>query len=394
VVHPAARPEKPSPDSAEVERTAGPDPSSPTQDEWGDWHWQLRHRVRTAAELASRLQLTAAERADAEAVERAGFPICVTPYVLSLCNQRDPACPIRRQVVPHGLELSAFPGDRDDPLGEQAHELAPGLIRRYPDRALLLATDQCAVHCRFCTRRRLVGRCRQLGSRVWWERALDRLRCHPDVRDVIVSGGDPLLLGTRRLVRLVAGLRTVSSVETIRLATRVPTTLPQRITEELLAALRPYHPLWVMTHFNHPLELTAAARRGCRRLAEGGFPLLNQTVLLRGVNDDADVLRELFRALVAERVHPYYLHQTDPAAGTGHLRTPIATGLRIMAELQGRLSGIALPKLIVDTPGGHGKVPIQPEYICRREDGVTWLKTPWGEEVAYEDPPSSSHGGG
>jgi lysine 2,3-aminomutase len=217
--------------------------------------------------------------------------------------------------------------------------------------------------------------------------AIDRLRQHPEVRDVIVSGGDPLLLGTGRLVRLVAGLRTVSSVETIRLATRVPATLPQRITDELVTALRPHHPLWVMTHFNHPRELTAEARGACRRLVQGGFPLLNQTVLLRGVNDETDVLRRLFRALVAERVHPYYLHQADPAAGTGHLRTPISTGLRILAELQGRLSGIALPKLIVDTPGGHGKVPIQPDYICRREDGVTWLRTPWGEEVAYRDPP-------
>ncbi len=371
-----------------------PGQRAPTQSEWDDWHWQLRHRIRTAAELASRLELTAAERTGAEAAEQTGLAICVTPYTLSLCDARDAGCPIRRQVVPHGLELNASPGDRDDPLGEQTHELAPGLIRRYPDRALLLATDQCAVHCRFCTRRRLVGNCRQLGSRAWLGRTLDELRRHPEVRDVIVSGGDPLLFGTGRLVRLLAGLRTVSSVETIRLATRLPATLPQRITAELVAALQPYHPLWVMTHFNHPLELTAAARRACRRLAESGFPLLNQTVLLRGVNDDADVLRRLFRALVAERVHPYYLHQTDLAVGTGHLRTPIATGLRIMAELQGRLSGIALPKLIVDTPGGHGKVPIQPDYICRRDGGVTWLKTPWGAEVAYEDPPSSEAGGG
>jgi len=367
---------------------------SPTQAEWDDWHWQLRHRVRTAAELARRLDLTPAERAGADAAERAGFSICITPYVLSLCHRADAACPIRRQVVPHRLELSASPGDRDDPLGEQEHELTPGLVCRYPDRALLLATDQCAVHCRFCTRRRLVGNCHELGSRTWLDRALESLRRRPQVRDVIVSGGDPLLLGTRRLVRLVASLRAVSSVETIRLATRVLAALPQRITDELVTALRPYHPLWLMTHFNHPAELTASARLACRRLADSGFPLLNQTVLLRGVNDAPDVLQRLFRSLVAERVHPYYLHQMDPATGTGHLRTPIATGLGIMAQLQGRLSGIALPKLIVDTPGGHGKVPIQPEYICRRDGGVTWLRTPWGEEVAYEDPPSSEAGGG
>jgi lysine 2,3-aminomutase len=210
---------------------------------------------------------------------------------------------------------------------------------------------------------------------------------HPEVRDVIVSGGDPLVMSTDRLARVVARLRLIPSVETIRLATRTPVTLPSRITGELVEALRVYHPIWVMTHFNHPKELTVRAREACLRLVDAGFPVMNQTVLLRGVNDDKDTLEALFRGLVRWRVRPYYLLQADPVRGTGHLRTPIETGLRLMEALQGRLSGIALPKLIVDTPGGLGKVPISPDYVVRRSPGKTVLRTFRGVEVAYVDPP-------
>jgi lysine 2,3-aminomutase len=213
------------------------------------------------------------------------------------------------------------------------------------------------------------------------------LEAHPEVRDVIVSGGDPLTLSTDRIARLLARVRRVPTVETIRLATRVPVTLPQRVTAELVRALRPYHPLWVMTHFNHPKELTKAAARACLRLVDAGFPVMNQTVLLRGVNDSAPVLEELFRGLIRLRVRPYYLLQADPVAGTGHLRTPIAMGLAIMEQLQGRLTGIALPKLIVDTPGGMGKVPVGPEYIVERGEGRTVLRTHRGARVTYLDPP-------
>lgn len=216
--------------------------------------------------------------------------------------------------------------------------------------------------------------------------AVEYLRAHPEVKDVIVSGGDPLTSSTARLTRLIAELRSIESVETIRLATRVPVTLPQRIDAELLEALRPYHPLWVMTHFNHPRELHEDARAACRRLADAGFPVMNQSVLLRGVNDDAAVLTELFRGLVRERVRPYYLLQADPVRGTGHLRTPVQTGIDLMAELQGRLSGIALPKLILDAPGGFGKVPIGPDWIVSRGEGVTRVRTHRGVEVDYFDP--------
>jgi lysine 2,3-aminomutase len=218
--------------------------------------------------------------------------------------------------------------------------------------------------------------------------AFDYLEAHPEVRDVIVSGGDPLTVSTDRIVRLVARLRSIPSLDTIRLATRVPVTLPSRITSELVRALRPHHPLWIMTHFNHPRELTAASERACRMLADAGFPVMNQTVLLRGVNDDAATLEALFRGLVRVRVRPYYLLQTDPVRGTGHLRTPIATGIAIMEKLQGRLTGIALPKLIVDTPGGMGKVPIGPDYVVSRNGGETVLRTHRGVRVSYLDPPS------
>ena len=353
----------------------------------GDWRWQLRSAVRTASDLAEELALSAEELAGAVAAEQSGFPLAITPYYLSLCDPHDPTCPIRRQVVPTAAERETVPGDLRDPLGEEAHEVAPELVRRYPDRALLLVTDRCGVYCRFCTRSRMVGSGGGARSLDRLAPALDYLRQHPEVRDLIVSGGDPLTSSTERITQLLAAIRGVDSIETIRLATRVPVVLPQRITRELLQALRPFHPIWVMTHFNHPKELTDLSRQALGRLADAGFPVMNQTVLLRGINDDAATLTELFRGLVRERARPYYLLQTDPVRGTGHLRTPLATGLRLMEELQGRLSGIALPKLIVDTPGGFGKVPVSPDYVVARGDGRTRFRTPRGVEVDYIDPP-------
>lgn len=364
------------PDFARPRGKAGP----------ADWKWQLAHAVRTAKQLGETLDLTPEEREGAERAEREGFPLAVTPYYLGLADRRDPACPIRKQVVPLARERETTRGDLVDPLGEVAHEVAPELVRRYPDRALLLATDRCAVYCRFCTRSRMVGGGSGTRSLEQLALAFEWLRAHPEVRDVIVSGGDPLTLATSRLTAIVAALRAIDSVETIRLATRVPVALPQRITSELTRALAPYHPLWVMTHFNHPKELTPLARRGLERLANAGFPVMNQTVLLRGVNDDADVLAELFRGLVRCRARPYYLLQADPARGTGHLRTPLGTGVAILEQLWGRLSGIALPKLVVDTPGGFGKVPVGPDYVLDRRPGVTRFRTPRGVEVEYFDP--------
>lgn len=353
------------------------------------WTEELRASLRTVDELARALDLTPGEMEGARRAEREGLPLRITPYYLALCDRRDPGCPIRLQCVPRAEEAREVPGDLADPLGEVAHEVAPHLVQRYPDRALLLATDRCGVYCRFCTRSRMVG---DGGGAVSLDRlapAFAYLEGHPEVRDVILSGGDPLTMATERLVRIVARVRAIPSVETIRLATRVPVTLPSRITAELTRALRPFHPLWVMTHFNHPKELTAQAQRACVRLVDAGFPVMNQTVLLRGVNDDAGVLAALFRGLVRWRVRPYYLLQMDPVRGTGHLRTPLATGISLMEQLQGRLTGIALPRLVVDTPGGMGKVPVGPDYVVARTPGGTVLRTHRGVEVTYLDPPDA-----
>ncbi|MGH7270168.1 MAG: KamA family radical SAM protein, partial [Polyangiaceae bacterium] len=331
-------------------------PRAPAPVDTQDWRWQLRNAVTSADHLARAIPLTPRELAGAHRAEEQGLPLRITPYYLSLVDPNDPACPIRRQCVPDGREGEDVPGDLVDPLGEESHEVAPHLVQRYPDRVLLLATDRCAVYCRFCTRSRMVGAgdgavsIEALGPALAW------LRAHPEVRDVIVSGGDPLAMATDRIVRVVAAVRAVDSVETIRLATRVPVTLPMRVTSELVAALRPLHPLWVMTHFNHPRELSPEAVAACARLVDAGFPVNNQTVLLAGINDDAQILEQLFRGLVRARVRPYYLLQADPVRGTGHLRTPLARGVELMGKLQGSVSGIALPKFICDTPGGLGKV--------------------------------------
>jgi lysine 2,3-aminomutase len=355
--------------------------------DWQDWHWQLRNAVGSVADLARAMPLTEDELKGARLAETQGLPIRITPYYLSLVDRADPACPIRRQCVPDARESLEVPGDLVDPLGEVAHEVAPHLVQRYPDRVLLLATDRCAVYCRFCTRSRIVGGGEGAVSLESLAPALGWLRSHPEVTDVIVSGGDPLAMATERLERIVSAVRAIESVHTIRLATRVPVTLPMRITRELLAALRPHHPLWVMTHFNHAKELTRDAVDACVRLADAGFPVMNQTVLLAGVNDDTRALETLFRGLVRARVRPYYLLQADPVRGTGHLRTPLGRGVALMDALQGRLSGIALPKFICDTPGGLGKVPVGSDYVVERAPGKTTLRTFRGDRVTYVDPP-------
>lgn len=358
----------------------------PMSSEPGDWKWQLQNAVRTAEGLRAALRLSDGEYEAARRAEEAGLPISITPHYLSLIDPDDPSCPLRRQLVPGAREGESAPGDLRDPLGEEAHEVAPELIQRYPDRALLLVSDRCAVYCRFCTRSRMVGSGGGPRSLQRLAPAFRYLREHPEVKDVIVSGGDPLAMATSRLVGIIEQLRSIPSVETIRLATRVPVALPMRINRELLAALRPHHPLWIMTHFNHPRELDPEARGALRRLADAGFPVMNQAVLLRGVNDDAETLTELFRALVRERARPYYLLFMDPVRGTSHLRTPVQTGVDIMEKLQGRLSGIALPKLIMDTPGGFGKIPLGPNYVMERGAGVTRVRTPRGNQVDYYDP--------
>lgn len=351
-----------------------------------DWRTQVRNAITTLEGLEAALVLTDDERAGVARALAGGVPLSITPYYLSLCDQHDPACPIRRQCVPHACEAHEGRGDLRDPLGEQSHTVAPQLVQRYPDRALLLVHDRCSVYCRFCTRSRMVGKGGGARSLAELAPAFAYLRAHPEVQDVIVSGGDPLVMSDARICAIVSELASIESLMYVRIASRTPVTLPQRITGDLCRALRAHPSTWLMTHFNHPKELTALAGAACARLADHGIPVMNQTVLLRGVNDDAHTLEALFRGLVRARVRPYYLLQADPVRGTSHLRTPLDTGIRIMGELQGRLSGIALPKLIVDTPGGKGKVPVGPETIVARSAGATTLRTFRGELVDYLDP--------
>jgi lysine 2,3-aminomutase len=351
-----------------------------------DWQSQVRHSIQSLDALAQALELSPQERAGVERALADGFPMAITPYYLGLCDKHDASCPIRLQCVPQIAEAHIGRGDLRDPLGEEAHEVAPHLVQRYPDRALLLATDRCGVYCRFCTRSRMVGAGGGARSSSQLAAAYAYLREHPEICDVIVSGGDPLVMSDARIAGILSELASIESVGYVRVASRTPVTLPQRITDSLCRALRSHPSVWLMTHFNHPKELTAEARAACAKLVDHGIPVMNQSVLLRGVNDRADTLETLFRGLVRARVRPYYLLQADPVVGTSHLRTPLSQGIELMAALQGRLSGIALPKLIVDTPHGKGKVPVGPDYVVGREGAITTLRTFRGELVQYIDP--------
>lgn len=350
------------------------------------WRDQLRRSITTLEGLEAQLTLSDEEREGVRRAATAGLPLQITPYYLSLFDPTDPSCPIRRQAIPHADEASVAPGDMVDPLGENPREVVSGLVHRYRDRALLIATDHCSVYCRFCTRSRLVGAGEGALPDSKLDEAIAYLREHAEIRDVIVSGGDPLTMASPRIARLLAALRTVPSVEVIRIATRTPVTLPQRITPELLRALSPFHPLWIMTHFNHPRELSPEAQRAITLLVNAGFPVMNQTVLMKGINDTPEVLETLFRGLVRLRAKPYYLLQMDPIAGSRRFRTPLELGPRLIAALEGKLSGIAIPKFVVDTPGGFGKVNVTAPRIVDKAPGITTLVVPSGRHVDYIDP--------
>jgi lysine 2,3-aminomutase len=349
------------------------------------WRWQLRHRITTKEQIAARLPLTPEERAGLDAAP-GHFRVAVTPYYFSLIDTAHPSCPVRMQVIPRAEELVNEPGDLVDPLGEDSHSPATGIFHRYPDRCLLLALDRCAIYCRHCNRRRLVGQEESPISRKDLAEAIAYIRRTPAIRDVLISGGDPLTLSNDRLEEIIAAVRAIPHVEIIRIGTRVPVVLPMRIDDELCAMLRRYHPLFINTHFNHPKELTPLARAACERLADAGIPLGNQTVLLRGVNSSARVIRKLFTELLRCRVRPYYLFQGDVAAGTSHLRTSVETGIEIMQQLRGHISGLAVPHLVIDTPGGMGKVNIGPDYVVARADDKWTLRNYEGRLVDYPQP--------
>jgi lysine 2,3-aminomutase len=360
-------------------------PAAPAAPRPEDWRWQLRNRLSTKEELAALMRLTADEDAAMDAAPGL-FRVGITPYYFSLIDRDHPHCPVRMQVIPRSRELVMEEGDLVDPLGEDSHSPATGIFHRYPDRCLLLAIDRCAIYCRHCNRRRLVGQEESPISRQHLTQAIDYIRRTPAIRDVLISGGDPLTLSTDRLEEIVAAVRAIPHVEIIRIGTRVPVVLPMRIDDELCAMLRRYHPLYINTHFNHPKELTPLARAACERLADAGIPLGNQTVLLRGVNSSVRVIRRLFTELLKVRVRPYYLFQGDVAAGTSHLRTSVETGIEIMQNLRGWISGLAIPHLVIDTPNGMGKVSIGPDYVVSRGSDKWTLRNYEGQLVDYPQP--------
>ena len=356
-----------------------------TDQQWNDWRWQARHRIRTQDQLQDILILSEEEE---QAVRQCGsmLPMGITPYYMSLVSRDDASQPLRRTVVPTTAELLRGPGEADDPLGEDGHSPVPGLVHRYPDRVLFLVQDFCATYCRYCTRSRLVGHGRISPQDSRLERALDYIRATPSVRDVLLSGGDPLCLSDERLEWILSQLRTIDHVEFIRIGTKTPAVLPQRITSQLCRMLRRYHPLWMSLHFTHPDECTPETHRACTRLANAGIPLGSQTVLLKGVNDDVATMKQLYHGLLRMRVRPYYLYQCDPISGSAHFRTSVTKGLEIIQGLRGHTTGYAVPTYVIDAPGGGGKIPLQPNSVLGREGDFLLLQNYEGKTFRYPAP--------
>jgi len=353
-------------------------------DRWNDWRWQLAHRLNTVEELSRVIHLTPDEIAGLSAPGR--FRVDITPYFASLIDPDDPHCPIRRQVIPTEQELVPFTAEMTDSLAEDAHSPVPGLVHRYPDRVLMLVTTQCASYCRYCTRSRIVGDPNAQFGRKHYEAQLNYIALTPQIRDVLISGGDPLILPQAVLEEILRRLRAIPHVEVVRIGSRVPAFLPQRITPELVEMLRRYHPLWLNVHFSHPKEITPEVEVALARLADAGIPLGCQTVLLAGVNDCPNVMKELVHKLVRNRVRPYYLYQCDLVHGAGHFRTPVAVGLQIIESLRGHTSGFAVPTYVIDAPGGGGKIPIMPNYLLSQSPDYVVVRNFEGFISAYAQP--------
>jgi lysine 2,3-aminomutase len=353
-------------------------------EKWNDWRWQLSNRVNELHEVEQVLNLTDEEREGLGAPDK--FRVDITPYFLSLIDPDDPADPIRRQVIPLGREQEAFTAMMEDSLAEDRHSPVPGLVHRYPDRVLMLVTTQCASYCRYCTRSRIVGDPTQNFNSREHEAQLDYLRRTPQVRDVLISGGDGLTLAPKLFERIIRGLREIPHIEIIRIGTRVPVFLPQRVDDELCEMLGRYHPIWMNLHFNHAQEITPEVARAVDKLTRAGIPVGNQSVLLAGVNDCVNIQRELVQRLVEIRVRPYYLYQCDLVEGSGHFRTPVGKGLEIMEGLRGHTSGYAVPTYVIDAPGGGGKIPVMPNYLISYSDHKVVLRNYEGYITTYEEP--------
>lgn len=356
-----------------------------SDEDWNNWMWQQRHRVRTIEQLEKVIDLTQEER-DAYEGSVEMFNMSITPYYAALMDPKDPNCPIRMQAVPKLGELTIGSTDLEDPLGEEKDMPVPGVTHRYPDRVLFYTTHNCAMYCRHCTRKRKVSDPSSAAQKTQLEIGLDYIRSHKEIRDVVISGGDPLSNSDERLDHIMTELRKMPHIEVFRLGTRNMVTLPQRINDDFIAMVRKHHPVFIHTHFNHPRECTKEAFDACARLADAGCMINNQMVLLKGINDDPKIVKELNHKLLMMRVRPYYIFQCDMAQGISHFRTPVQTGLDIIEALRGWTSGMAVPHYVVDGPGGGGKIPILPEYVKKHEGNKYILRNYKNEEYVYYDP--------
>lgn len=353
--------------------------------EWFDWRWQMQNAIHDVATLDSIISVSENER-QAMTKLSGGLPVAITPYYASLISAGDSSSPLRRTVVPVVLESLRARGEADDPLGEDADSPVPGIVHRYPDRVLFLVTDVCSTYCRYCTRSRIFGKKPQrFVETARWEKALIYIAANPNIRDVLLSGGDPLTLTDDKIEWLLFQLKKISHVEMIRIGTKAPVVLPQRITPELVSILKKYHPLWLSIHVTHPAELTPETSAACIRLADAGIPLGSQTVLLSGINDSLTTMTRLVQGLLQIRVRPYYLYQCDPIPGSAHFRAPVSKGLEIIKGLRGYTTGYAVPTYVVDAPGGGGKIPLLPEYVIGWDKGELLMRNYEGQIFRYPD---------
>src|SRR5271154_6641072 len=353
--------------------------------DWNDWRWQLKNRITSLEQLQRLMPTLSPEEHAGTVLANSKLALAITPYFFNLIDPADENCPIRWQVIPRIEETSTASWEMSDPCGEDAHSPVPGLVHRYPDRVLFLVTDRCASYCRYCTRSRLVSNASGYDFQPEFDKQIAYIAAHPEIRDVLLSGGDPLLLSDEKLENLLSRLRPIPHVEFLRLGTRIPVFLPQRITPELGAMLKQFHPLFISVHTNHPRELTTEVRDALGRLADAGIPLGNQSVLLKHVNDDADLMKAHVQKLLMCRVKPYYLYQCDLISGSAHLRASVAKGLEIMEKLRGHTTGYAVPTYVIDAPGGGGKVPINPEYVLCRNAGRVLIRNFEGKVFEYPE---------
>ncbi len=356
-----------------------------SEKDWNDWTWQVKNRIETVEDLKKHISITAEEE---EGIRKClgTLRMAITPYYLSLIDLNDPNDPIRRQAIPTANELHQSSADLLDPLHEDTDSPVKGLTHRYPDRVLLLVTDQCSMYCRHCTRRRFAGQHDQAVPVDQIDKCIDYVREHKEVRDVLISGGDPLVMSDDRLEHVISELRKIDHVEIVRIGSRTPVVMPQRITPELCAMLKKYHPIWLNTHFNHPKEVTEESKRATAMLADAGVPLGNQTVLLAGVNDCVYTMKKLMHELVKMRVRPYYIYQCDLSMGLEHFRTPVSKGIEIIEALRGHTSGFCVPTFVVDAPGGGGKTPVMPNYVISQTPHKVILRNFEGVITTYTEP--------